>query len=33
MEKADVEGYRPDDWDHEETRQLDELVNQHGKRL
>lgn len=33
MEGAGVEGYRPEDWDPEETRQLDELVNQLGKIL
>lgn len=30
MEGAGVEGYRPEDWEPEETRQLDELVNQLG---
>lgn len=30
MEGAGVEGYRPADWSPEETRQLDELVNQLG---
>lgn len=30
MEAAGVEGYRPADWSPEETRQLDELVNQLG---
>lgn len=33
MEGAGVEGYRPEDWDPEETRQLDELVNQLGRIL
>lgn len=33
MEGAGVEGYRPEDWDPEETRQLDELVNQLGERV
>ncbi|CAM9649783.1 unnamed protein product [Ectocarpus sp. 12 AP-2014] len=28
MEGAGVEGYRPTDWNQEETRKLDELVNQ-----
>lgn len=31
MEGAGVEGYRPGDWNPEETRQLDELVKQLGK--
>lgn len=31
MEGAGVEGYRPEDWGQEETRQLDELVNQLGE--
>ena len=31
MEGAGVEGYRPEDWGPEETRQLDELVNQLGE--
>lgn len=31
MEGAGVEGYRPTDWNQEETRKLDELVNQLGK--
>lgn len=30
MEGAGVEGYRPEEWEPEETRQLDELVNQLG---
>lgn len=30
MECAGVEGYRPEDWDPEETQQLDELVSQLG---
>lgn len=30
MEGAGVEGYRPEDWKPEETRRLDELVNQLG---
>lgn len=32
MEGAGVEGYRPGDWNPEETRQLDELVKQLGER-
>lgn len=31
MEGAGVEGYRPEDWKPEETRQLKELVNQLGE--
>lgn len=31
MEGAGVEGYRPEDWGQEETRKLDELVNQLGE--
>ena len=30
MEGAGVEGYHPEEWDPEETRQLDQLVNQLG---
>lgn len=33
MEGAGVEGYRPEDWGQEETRQLDELVNQLGETI